>query len=129
MPSVVLVAQDIAQDGEVVALLDEAHGDSGDRCLQRHTGIHQGQCGTTDGSHRAGAVGLEHIGAGADHIGEVLLAGQHCEQCAPGELAMTNLTPLGSTKHASLADAEWREVVGQHPATELALLTGIVDAL
>ena len=42
---------------------------------------------------------------------------------------MTNLTTLRTAKHASLTGAEWWEVVGQHPPTELLLSTGVVDAL
>jgi hypothetical protein len=40
---VVLVAEDVAQDGDLVAFLDEAHRDAGDRRLDRHAGVHERQ--------------------------------------------------------------------------------------
>ena len=33
---VILVAEDVGEDGDVVAFLDEAHRDAGDRRLDRH---------------------------------------------------------------------------------------------
>ena len=38
---VVFVTQDIGQHGKTVAFLDQAHGDSGDRRLDRNAGVHQ----------------------------------------------------------------------------------------
>ncbi len=37
----ILVAEDVGEDGKAVGLLDQAHGDAGDRARQRHAGIHQ----------------------------------------------------------------------------------------
>ena len=55
---VVFVTEDVGQDGELLAFLDQAHGDTGDRRLDRHTGIHQREGGAAHGGHRAGTVGL-----------------------------------------------------------------------
>ncbi len=40
---VILVAEDVGEDGDALALLDEAHGDAGDRRLDRHARVHQRQ--------------------------------------------------------------------------------------
>ena len=37
---VVLVAEDVAEDREVLAFEDQAHGDAGDRALQGNAGVH-----------------------------------------------------------------------------------------
>ena len=38
---VIFVAEDVGQDGEVVAFLDQTHRDAGNRRLQRHARVHQ----------------------------------------------------------------------------------------
>ena len=53
---VVLVAQDVGEHGEVLALLDEAHGDARHRALERHAGVHQRERGAAHGRHRGRAV-------------------------------------------------------------------------
>src|SRR3954470_18677132 len=65
---VVFHAGDVGQHDVVVALLDQAHGDAGDRPLERHAGVHQAQRGAADGGHRAGAVGLEDVRHDADRV-------------------------------------------------------------
>ena len=40
---VILVAEDVGEHGEALLLLDQAHGDAGDRRLHRHAGVHQRQ--------------------------------------------------------------------------------------
>jgi len=37
----ILIAQNVRQHGEAVAILDQAHGNARDVCLHRHAGIHQ----------------------------------------------------------------------------------------
>ena len=66
----VLEALDVGQDGDVVALLDEAHRDTGDRSLDRHAGVHERERRAADRAHRARAVGLEHLGHDADRVRE-----------------------------------------------------------
>ena len=55
---VVLIAEDIGEHGILVftGVLDETHGDSADGLLDGHTGIHQCEGTSADGSHRAGTV-------------------------------------------------------------------------
>ena len=40
---VIFGSLDVGQDRVVVAFLDEAHRDPGDRSLDRHAGVHQGE--------------------------------------------------------------------------------------
>ena len=40
---VIFSALDVGQNNVALAFLDQAHGDTGDRRLDRHAGIHQGQ--------------------------------------------------------------------------------------
>ena len=42
----VLDALDIGEDDNVVSFLDEAHGDAGNRCLDRYASVHEGKCGS-----------------------------------------------------------------------------------
>ena len=70
---VVLVAKDIREDGEVIALLDQAHGDAGHGGLQRYAGIHEREAGTADRRHGAGAIGLGDLRDHADDVGAVLV--------------------------------------------------------
>ena len=58
---VVLGTLDVGEDDVVVALLDETHRDAGDRRLDRHAGVHQGQRRAADGAHRRRAVRLERL--------------------------------------------------------------------
>lgn len=37
----VFITQDVGQHGELVAFLDQTHGDTGYRSLHRHAGVHQ----------------------------------------------------------------------------------------
>jgi len=50
---VVLVAEDIAQDGVFVfsGVLDETHGNTRDGLLHRNASVHQGECAGADRSH------------------------------------------------------------------------------
>src|SRR5215212_3802007 len=53
---VVLDAGDVGEDGVVVTLLDEAHGDARDRRLERHARVHQRQRRAAHRGHRRRAV-------------------------------------------------------------------------
>ena len=58
---VILITQDIGQNRELVAFLDQTHGDTGHRRLDGHARIHQRQAGTTDRRHGAGTVGFSDL--------------------------------------------------------------------
>ena len=69
---VVLRALDVGEDLVVVAFLDEAHRDAGDRSRDRHAGVHQRERRAADRAHRRRAVRLERLGDDADRVREVL---------------------------------------------------------
>ena len=108
---VILDAGDVGQDDEVVALLDQAHRDAGDRARDGHAGGHQGHRRSADGAHRRGAVGLERLGDHPHHVGEVLLARDRGNQSALGERAVADVAALRAAHEARLPDRERREVV------------------
>jgi hypothetical protein len=53
----VLGAQDVGERGVLAALVDQAHGDAGDRRLERHAGVEQRHRARADRAHRRRAVG------------------------------------------------------------------------
>ena len=121
----VLDALDVGEDDDVVAFLDEAHGDAGNRRLDGHAGVHEGQRGTAGGSHGGRAVGLEHLGHDADGVRELVLARQHRDERALGKGAMADLAALRGAHAADFAGAVRREVVLVHVALALDRLDGV----
>ena len=73
----ILVAEDVGEDGEAVVLLDQAHGDARHRLLERNAGVHQRQRGAADRRHRGRAVRLGDLGDDAERVGEVMVRRQH----------------------------------------------------
>ena len=73
---VVFLAEDVAQNDELVPFLDEPHRDSRDGFLDAHARVQQAQRAAADGCHGGGAVGFEDLRDDADRIGEVLLLGR-----------------------------------------------------
>ena len=110
----VLVTEDVGQHGELVAFLDQTHGDASHRGLDRYTGVHQRQGGAAYGSHRAGAVGFGDFRHHADGVGEVGLGRQHGGDATAGQAAVADLATTRAAHAAALADRERREVVVQH---------------
>ena len=47
----IFIAENIGQHDDLVILLDQTHGHSGDRALDGHTGIHQGKAAAADRGH------------------------------------------------------------------------------
>src|SRR3990172_1700602 len=66
---VVLAAHDVREDADPVPLLDQAHGDARDGCLERHAGVHERHGSATHRGHGGRAVGLEDVGDDADRVG------------------------------------------------------------
>lgn len=122
---VVFVTEDVGQDGELLAFLDQAHGDTGDRRLDRHTGIHQRQGGAAHGGHRAGTVGLGDLGNHANGVGELVLGRQHGGDATTGQTAMADFTTTRAAHAAALAYRERREVVVQHEGVLALAFQGI----
>ena len=47
----VFVTKNVRQDGKIIAVLDQTHGNTGNGPLYRHASIHQGQRTATYGRH------------------------------------------------------------------------------
>ena len=121
----VLETLDVGEDDGLALLLDEAHGNAGDRALDGHAGIHERQRGTAGGSHRAGAVGLHDLGDHADGVGELLLRRNHGKQRALGQRTVANLAALGAAHATGLTGAVGREVVVVDVALAVDRLDGV----
>ena len=116
----VLGTEDVGE-GDVVRLAvdllgDQAHGDTGDGGLERHTGVQQRHGGGADRAHRGRAVGAERLGDLADRVGELLARRQHRHERALGERAVADLAALGRADAAGLTGGVRREVVVVHVA-------------
>ena len=108
---VVLVAEDVGEDGVLVALLDQAHRDAGDGALDRHARVHQREAAAADRGHRRGAVGLQRLADDADGVGELVGGRDHPHERALGEGAVPDLAAAGAAHRLGLAGREGGEVV------------------
>ena len=102
------------EDADLVALLDEAHRDAGDRRLDRHARVHERERAAADRRHRRRAVRFEDLGDDADRVRELASSGRTADERALGERAVTDLATARAAQELHLADAERREVVVQH---------------
>ena len=94
----------------------QAHRDTRDRRLQRHTGVQQRQGRRTHRAHRRRAVGAQRLRHLADGVRELLDARQHRHQGPLGERAVADLATLRRTDAAGLTGRVRREVVVVHVA-------------
>ena len=124
----ILVTEDVRQDDRSLAVRDEAHRDTRNRCLQRHTSIEQREGRATDRSHRRRTVRLEGLGHHADRVREVVVVRQHGRNRSLGQRAMPHLTPSRTAERPRLAHREGREVVVEHEVL-LPASTHAVDRL
>ncbi len=99
----IFYALDVRQDGVLVALLDQAHGDAGHRGFDWHTSIHESQGATADAGHRGGAVGGKHLGHEADGIGKLLLVREHRQKGPFGQSPMSNVPATGTPQEFGFA--------------------------
>ncbi len=113
---VVLVAEDVGQHREAVAVLDQAHRDAGHMRLHRHAGVHQREAAAADRGHRRRAVALGDLADHPHHVGEFVARGQARHQGTLGQPAVTDLAALGAADAAGLAGGERRHVVVQQEA-------------
>ncbi len=95
---------------------DQAHGDTGDGGLQRHTGVQQRHGGGADRAHGRRAVGAEGLGHLTDRVRELLARRQDRHDGALGERAVADLAALRGADAAGLAGGVRREVVVVHVA-------------
>ena len=114
----VLKALNIGQHGHLVAvgILNQTHGHTGDRRLDRHARIHQRQRRTADRSLRRGAVGGQHLADHADRIRELVYGRDHRLKRTLGQRAMADFAAAGALETAGLAGGIRRHVVVVHVA-------------
>ena len=122
---VIFRAGDVGQDGVVVALLDQAHRDAGDRRLERNAGIHQRQAGSADRRHRRRTVRLQNVGDDAERIWRLFLVRQNRAHGALGQRSVADFAATYAGHASHFADRERREVVVQHEALLLLALEGL----
>ena len=116
----VFAAEDVRQDRVVLALHDEAHRDTSDRLLDRHTGVHHRQRARTGGRHRRRAVRLHDLGVDPDRVGELLGRRQERLEAPLGQRTVADLAAARREHALGLTDRERRErVVQQEPLARL----------
>ena len=113
---VVLVTQNVGQDGKAIAFFDQTHGDACHVGLERHTCVHQGQATATHRRHGRRAIGLGDFGHHTHGVRELFFGRQHRCQSTLGQSAMADFTALGRTHAAHFARGKGRHVVVQHEA-------------
>ena len=121
----ILIAEDVGEDDHLVSLLDQPHGDTGDRTFDRHAGIHQGHAAAADRGHGGRTVGLEDLGNHPDGIGKILFRGQDGGKTAHGQVAMTDIPAGRTAQEPGLADAVRGEIIMQHEAVVLFARQGL----
>ncbi len=114
---------DIGEDGVVVAFLDQTHGNTSNRALERNSGIEERQACAADRGHRRRAVGLKNVGDDPHRVGRLVDAGQNSRDGTLSQCAVAHFAAANAGHAAGFADAERREVVMQHEV--LALLAFI----
>src|SRR5579875_2267009 len=123
----VLRAEDVGQGDVLLANLDQAHGYSCHRCLDRHPGVHERQCRRADRRHRRRAVGREHLRNETQGVRELLDGRHHRQQGPLGQQAVTDLAALGAADSAGFAVGEGRHVVVVHVALLLVDADGVEE--
>ena len=83
---VIFVTQDVRQDGELAALFDQAHGDTGHVRFHRHAGVHQCQATAADRRHRRRTVRFGDFRHQAHSIAELFSGWQGGDQRALGRV-------------------------------------------
>src|SRR6266478_4523157 len=111
---VILAAHDVGEYPDLVALLDESHGDAGHGGFQGHARVHEGHGGAAHGGHGRGAVGLEDVRDDPDGVREGFLGRQHGLDSAMGEGAVADLPSARSAEPLDLTRGEGGEVVVEH---------------
>src|SRR5690606_18240297 len=94
----------------------QAHSNTGYRCFQGYTGIHQRQRGTTDRSHRAGTVRFGNLAHYTQGVREAVLGRQYCGNTTASQTTMTHFATASTAHTTTLTYRIGREVVVQHKA-------------
>ena len=120
----ILKALNIDHGHPAAALGDEAAGNTGDRCLNRHACVHQRQRRAADGALRRGTVRGKHLGNQTDGIRELLDRRDNRHKCTLCQSAVTDFTSARTSGGLRL-DGVGREVV----VVDVALGLFVVDAV
>ena len=122
----VLFSEDVGQDDEpAIRFADQAHRRAGNRRLDRHARVHQGERRAARGGHRCRAVGGQALRHESDDIGELIMARQDRDERPLGQIAMPDITPAGPAHRLVLARGiRWEVVV-----VEVALLCPGADRI
>ena len=112
----VLNALNVDERGEVVAVLNEAAGDTGDGRLDGNACVHQRERGAADGTLRGRAVGGDDLAHDADGIRELVDRRDDRQQRALSESAVADLAAAGAAGGLGLADGVAGEVIVVHIA-------------
>ena len=101
----------IRQNGIIVAVPDEPHGDTGNRALNRNPRAHQRERTAADAAHRTRSVRLQNLRNKTYRIGEILNGRNHREQGAFSERTVSNFTASRTAHGACFTDAVPREII------------------
>src|SRR5882672_8100565 len=93
---VLLAAEDVRQDRDALAFLDETHRDARAGGLDRHAGVVQRQRPSTHRGHRRRTVRLENVRDNPQGVGELLIGRQDRLNRALGQGAVPHLAPRGA---------------------------------
>src|SRR5438309_1847218 len=100
----VLDALDVGQHRELAFARDQAHRDAGDRGLDGHTRVHQGEGRAADRGHRRRAVGAEDLGDDADRVGPLFDRWNDRKQSPLGKCAVADVAPARTAQRSRLAN-------------------------
>ena len=112
----ILVAEDVGEHGEAVAVFDQPHRDARDVCLGRHAGVHQREARAAHRGHRRASIRFGDLGNDAHRVRELFAGRQHRDQRALGEAAVADFAALRRTDAAGLAGCVRWHVVMEHEA-------------
>ena len=105
----VLNALDIGEGGLLTAVGDQTAGNTGNRCLDRNTGVHQSQRGTADRALRGGAVGGNNPGNQTQSVRELAYRRDNRQQSTLSQCAVTDLT-TAAPRDGRFANRERRKL-------------------
>ena len=104
-------ALDIREDRVLVPFFDEAHGNAGNRALDRYACIHERERAAADGCLRARTIRFEDFGNEAHGVRKFFDGRHDRHESALGESAVADFAAAGAAHRACLADAVAGEVV------------------
>ena len=107
----ILVAEDVGQDGILFALHDEAHRHTRDRRLDGNAGIHHRQASPAHRGHRRRSIRLGDLGDDAHRVRKVLVRGQDLREGALRQIAVSDLAATRATKKFRFANRVGWEIV------------------